>query len=338
MPDSSNVKQLQTPASTHTSAAASARRTVATEALGLQALDEALSDGLGQALDAAVETIRAASGRVIVSGMGKSGHVGQKLTATLASTGTPAHFVHPSEASHGDLGMITANDVVIALSWSGETTELRSIIDYTRRFRVPLVAMTSRTNSTLAKSADHALILPEAPEACPHGLAPTTSAIMQLALGDALAIALLEAHGFTAHDFKVFHPGGQLGANLRFVRDIMHPRESLPLVAENTVMSDALVTMTQRSFGCLGIEGDDGRLAGIVTDGDLRRSMSADLLQRSVADIMTANPRTVKPDTLVSSALEALNAAEITALFVVDDDERPIGLVHIHDLLRAGVA
>ena len=318
--------------------ASSARRTVATEAAGLTALDAALADGLGQALRRAVDRIRAATGRVIVTGMGKSGHVGQKLAATLASTGTPAHFVHPSEASHGDLGMITPQDVIVALSWSGETSELRPMIDYSRRFRVGLIAITSRQDSTLATAADEALILPPAEEACPHGLAPTTSAIMQLALGDALAIALLEAHGFTAGDFRVFHPGGQLGANLRFVADVMHGAEALPLARADTPMGAALVTMTEKSFGCLGVVDDGGRLIGIVTDGDLRRNMTDDLLERRAGEVMTAAPKTVSADTLASATLEILNAAKITALFVVDSDDRPVGLVHIHDLLRAGVA
>ncbi len=331
-------KALQADRDGTSDAAGSARRTVATEAAGLAALDAALADGLGQALARAVERIRKASGRVIVTGMGKSGHVGQKLAATLASTGTPAHFVHPSEASHGDLGMITARDVIVALSWSGETAELRAMIDYSRRFRVGLIAFTSRADSTLAAAADEALILPPADEACPHGLAPTTSAVMQLALGDALAIALLEAHGFTAHDFKVFHPGGQLGANLRFVADIMHGPDTLPLADADAPMSAALVTMTEKSFGCLGVVDGAGKLTGIVTDGDLRRHMTDDLLTRSVAAVMTASPKTVTADTLASATLEMLNAAKITAMFVVDDAGRPVGLVHIHDLLRAGVA
>lgn len=319
-------------------AAASARRTVATERTGLDALLVALDNGLAQPVADAVAALSAAKGRVIITGMGKSGHVGQKLAATLASTGTPAFFVHPSEASHGDLGMITRDDAIIALSWSGETRELHSIIDYSRRFRVPLIAMTSREGSTLATAADVALVLPEAQEACPHGLAPTTSTVMQLALGDALAIALLEHRGFTAHDFKVFHPGGKLGANLRFVADIMHGPEALPLGHIGMPMQAALLAMTEKSFGCLGVTDATGCLVGILTDGDLRRHMSDDLLSRSVADIMTANPKTVRPDTLASAALEFINASKITAVFVVEDSGKPVGIIHIHDLLRTGVA
>lgn len=319
-------------------AAESARRTVETERNGLDAVLRALDEELGSALQEAVRLIRAAPGRVIVTGMGKSGHVGQKLAATLASTGTPAFFVHPSEASHGDLGMIARDDVIIALSWSGETAELRSIIDYSRRFRVPLIAMTSRKQSTLAASSDVALVLPEAQEACPHGLAPTTSTVMQLTVGDAIAVALLEDRGFTAHDFKVFHPGGQLGASLLFVADIMHADTELPLGTRDTPMQQAIVAMTEKSFGCLGITDEAGKLVGILTDGDLRRHMTDDLLSRRAGEVMTANPKTVSPETLASSALEILNSAKITSLFVVDDNKRPTGIVHIHDLLRAGVA
>ncbi|MGI9387961.1 MAG: KpsF/GutQ family sugar-phosphate isomerase, partial [Methyloligellaceae bacterium] len=283
-----------------------------------------------------IELIRKASGRVIVSGMGQSGHVGQKVAATLASTGTPAYFVHPGEANHGDLGMITGDDVLLALSWSGETAELSGLITYSRRFAVPLIAVTSCAKSTLASSAEAVLLLPQAKEACPHGLAPTTSTVMQLALGDALAIALLESKGFTAQDFSIFHPGGQLGAKLKFVGDIMHTGEQLPLVPFDTVMSDALVTMTEKSFGCLGITDSGGRLAGIITDGDLRRRMGPTLLEASAEDVMTASPKTVKPDMLASAALELINASSITALFVVEND-KPVGIIHVHDLLRLGV-
>ena len=318
-------------------AASSARRTINTERAGLDALLNALDAELGSALEETVVRIRDASGRVIVTGMGKSGHVGQKLAATLASTGTPAFFVHPSEASHGDLGMITRDDVIIALSWSGETAELRNIIDYSRRFRVTLIAITSRPGSTLSSAADVSLVLPEASEACPHGLAPTTSTVMQLAIGDALAVALLEEHGFTAHDFKVFHPGGQLGASLLFVSDIMHGQAELPLGPQDMPMKQAILAMTEKSFGCLGITDDAGKLIGILTDGDLRRHMTDDLLTHTAGDVMTPNPKTVRAEMLASSTLEILNSAKITALFVVDSDNRPSGIVHIHDLLRAGV-
>jgi arabinose-5-phosphate isomerase len=303
----------------------------------LQGLQDALSNGLADTFREAVALMASCKGRVIVTGMGKSGHIGQKIAATLASTGTPAQFVHPAEASHGDLGMITKQDVVLALSWSGETVELTNLITYSRRFGVPLVAITSRQESALGKAADVALVLPPVQEACPHGLAPTTSTLTQLALGDCLAIALLEGRGFTALDFKTFHPGGQLGANLRHVRDIMHQGDSLPLVDAGAPMSLALVTMTEKSFGCLGILNEGGNLIGIVTDGDLRRHMQPGLLDRLVGDVMTANPKTVTPDTLAVTALQIINNLKITALFVVEDGA-PVGIVHIHDLLRAGVA
>lgn len=316
---------------------ASARRTLELESSGLAALKKALSGPLAEAFANAVSLIRNASGRVIVTGMGKSGHVGQKVAATLASTGTPAFFVHPSEASHGDLGMITRDDIILAFSWSGETTELGTIITYSRRFAVPLIAVTSRPESTLAGAAEVPLCLPRTKEACPHGLAPTTSTVMQLALGDCLAIALLESKGFTASDFKILHPGGQLGANLKFVSDIMHGPEELPLVSDSAIMSDAIVVMSEKSFGCLGVVNDDGTLAGIITDGDLRRHMDSDLLARTTREIMTPDPKTITPGTLASAALEQINSSSITSLFVVEDS-RPVGIIHIHDLLRAGVA
>jgi arabinose-5-phosphate isomerase len=281
--------------------------------------------------------MRAAAGRVIVAGVGKSGHVGQKIAATFASTGTPAFFVHPTEASHGDLGMITSDDVMLVLSWSGETVELNPLITYSRRFSVPLISITSRANSALGQQSDVALELPRTKEACPHGLAPTTSTTMQLAIGDCLAIALLEAKGFTAHDFKTFHPGGSLGASLKYVSDVMHKSDNLPLARDNEAMSKALVTMTQKSFGCLGIIDAKGKLIGIVTDGDLRRHMGGDLLTACAAEIMTARPKTAKPRMLASAALEMINASRITALFVVERG-KPVGIVHVHDLLRAGVA
>ncbi len=315
----------------------SARRTLELESNGLQALEEALSDGLAAGFADAVELIRSAPGRVIVSGIGKSGHVAQKVAATLASTGTPAFFVHPSEASHGDLGMITREDVILAFSWSGETAEFSSLITYAGRFAVPIISLTSRAGSTLANASNVALVLPKSKEACPHGLAPTTSTLMQLALGDCLAIALLESKGFSAGDFKVLHPGGQLGASLKFVSDLMHTESELPLTNANTPMGEALVTMTEKSLGCLGIVDEQGRLAGIITDGDLRRHMGPELLAARAGDIMTENPKTVAPDTLASTALEVINSKSITALFVTKDD-RPVGLIHVHDLLRSGVA
>jgi arabinose-5-phosphate isomerase len=284
-----------------------------------------------------VTTLAAARGRVIVTGIGKSGHIGQKLAATFASTGTPAFFVHPSEASHGDLGMITREDVIVAISWSGESAELGNILTYSRRFKVPTIAITSRADSALAKQSDVVLELPRSKEACPHGLAPTTSTTMQLAIGDCLAIALLETKGFTAHDFSVFHPGGSLGASLKFVSDVMHSGEQLPLVTEDKVMSEALVTMTQKSFGCLGVVDGKGRLVGMITDGDLRRHMGPELLRARVQEIMTKKPNTLSPGMLASAALERINSLKRTQMFVVDKG-KPVGVVHVHDLLRAGVA
>jgi arabinose-5-phosphate isomerase len=314
----------------------SAVRTLKLERDGIVALADAMQGELGTNFSRAVAILAGAKGRVIISGIGKSGHVGQKIAATFASTGTPAFFVHPSEASHGDLGMITPNDVIVALSWSGESVELGNLITYSRRFKVPLIALTSRQDSTLGKHADVPLILPRAKEACPHGLAPTTSTTMQLALGDCLAIALLEAKGFTAHDFKVFHPGGSLGAQLKHASDLMHKGEMLPIAHEDQPMSEALVIMTAKAFGCLGVVDAKGRLAGIITDGDLRRKMRSDLLTARTGDVMTKKPKTVAPTALASAVLEMLNASRITALFVVDKG-KPVGILHVHDLLRAGV-
>ena len=318
-------------------AAESAARTLDLECEGLQALRSTLDQQLKEPFRVAVATLAAARGRVIVTGIGKSGHIGQKLAATFASTGTPAFFVHPSEASHGDLGMITREDVIVAISWSGESAELGNILTYSRRFKVPTIAITSRRDSTLAKQSDVVLELPRAKEACPHGLAPTTSTTMQLAIGDCLAIALLETKGFTAHDFSVFHPGGSLGANLKFVADVMHKGKQLPLVTEDKVMSEALVTMTQKSFGCLGVVDGKGRLVGMITDGDLRRHMGPELLKARVQDIMTKKPNTLSPGMLASAALEQINSLKRTQMFVVDKG-KPVGVVHVHDLLRAGVA
>lgn len=318
-------------------ALSSALRTLDFEIKGLNALKGALIGPMGKSFFEAVETLCNIKGRVVISGMGKSGHIGQKIAATLASTGTPAFFVHPGEASHGDLGMITPQDAIIALSWSGETAELTSLLNYSRRFSVPLIAFTSKKSSTLARTADIPLVLPRAEEACPHGLAPTTSSLMQLALGDALAVALLEARGFSATDFKVFHPGGQLGAQLMFVSDIMHKAEKLPLVEKSALMSHVIVEISEKSFGCAGVVDPSGHLLGIITDGDLRRNIANDLMSRTAEEIMTAKPQTVGPDTMVSKTLEIMNTASITAIFVVEG-RRPIGLVHMHDLLRHGVA
>ncbi|WP_316860686.1 KpsF/GutQ family sugar-phosphate isomerase [uncultured Cohaesibacter sp.] len=329
---------MNTPVSSEaTSPSLSANHTISNEIEGLKALQIALKDGLKAPFEQAVATIRAAAGRVIVTGMGKSGHIARKVAATLASTGTPAFFVHPGEASHGDLGMIKDADVVLAMSWSGETAELASIISYSRRFKVPLIGMSSNPESTLATQSDIHLTLPKVEEACPHGLAPTTSCVMQLSLGDALSIALLESHGFTAQDFKIFHPGGSLGASLQYVRDLMHQGDKMPLVGVETQMSEVIVIMSQKGFGCVGVLDDDGKLVGMVTDGDLRRNLSTDLLAKNVQAVMTKNPKTLGPDILVPTAIELLNKSAITAIFVVDD-KRPVGLLHMHDFLRVGVA
>jgi arabinose-5-phosphate isomerase len=327
-----------TPPNAQGSLIASALRTLEAEASGITALAAAIHDGLGATFIAAVELIRAARGRVIVTGMGKSGHVARKITATFASTGTPAVFVHPSEASHGDLGMITPDDVIMALSWSGETAELKDLTDYSRRFKIGLIAITAAADSALARAADVVLALPAAREACPHNLAPTTSTLMQQALGDALAIALLESRGFTALDFAKFHPGGRLGAMLKFVRDLMHTGDEIPLARLGTRMADAIAVMTAKTFGCVGVVDGKGTLVGIITDGDLRRHLGvADVLDLKVEAVMTRKPKTVRPGQLASEALEIINSSKITALMVAEAG-KPVGIVHFHDLLRAGVA
>jgi arabinose-5-phosphate isomerase len=328
---------------TVSSAITTAIRTIDTERRGLEALGAAmLADGapteLGLRFAEAVKVIAAAKGRVIVTGMGKSGHVARKIAATFASTGTPAYFVHPAEASHGDLGMVGQDDVIIALSWSGEAKELADIIAYSRRFKVTLVAITSGADSALGRQADIPLVLPKAQEACPNGLAPTTSTTMQIVVGDALAVALLEGRGFSAEDFRVYHPGGKLGAQLTYVRTIMHIRDELPVVALGRTLAETIPVMSARGFGTLIVEEADGTLAGIVTDGDLRRHMSADLPSRMVESVMTRNPRTIDENALAAEALEVLNSRKITTLVVVDSGNRPVGLVHIQDLLRLGVA
>lgn len=309
------------------------------EAHGLLQLKSALMGPLKVPFSATIDTveaIRVKNGRIIVAGIGKSGIIARKIAATLASTGTPALFVHPSEASHGDLGMITEGDALLVLSNSGETTELADLIAYAKRFRVPLIAITSRAGSTLARASDVALILPDHVEACPHGLAPTTSTTMQLALGDAIAIALLQHRGFGPDQFKQFHPGGKLGAQMTFVHEVMHGAVELPLIATGSQMSEALVVMTSKRFGCVGVVDEGGRLAGVITDGDLRRHMSPDLISRNTDMIMSRQPVTIEPGALASSALATLNERKITSLFVVDD-ARPVGILHIHDLLRIGV-
>lgn len=312
-----------------------ARRVLLTEASGLRDL----AAGLDGSFELAMERLAGCAGRLVTSGIGKSGLVARKLAATFASTGTPAFFVHPAEASHGDLGMVLPGDAVLALSNSGETSELADLVAHTRRFGIPLVAITSRGQSALARAADVALVLPPAPEACPMGLTPTTSTAMQMALGDALAIALLTRRGFTANEFSAFHPGGRLGAQLRRVADLMHVGDAIPLAPFGTPMHEALLQMTGKGFGCLGVVDATGRLAGIVTDGDLRRAMGPGLLDRMVQDVMTATPRTIGADALAAEALRAMNAAPrpVTILFAVASDGRPTGILHVHDLLRAGV-
>jgi arabinose-5-phosphate isomerase len=316
----------------------SAHRTLQLMAQGLTVLDAALDDGLGAALTESVTLIAGRTGRVIVTGLGKSGHIGAKIAATLASTGTPASFVHAAEANHGDLGMITVNDTLMILSWSGETTELTAILAYAKRFDIPVIALTAGTDSALSRAADVVLALPKADEACPHGLAPTTSTLMQLALGDALAVALLEARGFTASDFYRFHPGGKLGAALTQIGEIMHQGDELPALPETASMRQAILQMTQKGFGCVAIVNANGVLSGIITDGDLRRHMEDGLIDMRADAVMTHNPASVTPDMLAVEVLQTLNARKISATIVVDDEQRPIGIVHLHDLLRIGVA
>ncbi|ARQ59907.1 UNVERIFIED_ORG: arabinose-5-phosphate isomerase [Rhizobium etli] len=316
----------------------SAKRTIEIEKRGLEALEQALDNGLAGPFTRAIEVIGDISGRVIVTGVGKSGHIGAKLAATFASTGTPAFFVHAAEANHGDLGMIARDDVVLAISKGGESAELKSIISFTRRFSIPLIALTCGEHSSLATAADIVLLVPNEQEACPNGLAPTTSTLMQLALGDALAVALLEARGFTATDFHVFHPGGKLGASLTHVADIMHTGERVPLVAKGTPMPEAITVLSRKHFGCVGVLDEEGRLCGIVTEGDMARNLTRNLAELAVDDIMTKTPKTVKPTMLATAALALLNQHSIGALIVIDEDRRPLGLVHFHDLLRIGVA
>jgi arabinose-5-phosphate isomerase len=315
-------------------AIASGRQVIAAEAEALQRLGERI----GLDFAAAVDLLAGIGGRVCVTGMGKSGHVARKIAATLASTGTPALYVHPGEASHGDLGMITPQDAVIALSNSGETNELRDLILYTRRFSIPLLAMVGRAASTLADSADLSLVLPEVGEACPMGLAPTTSTTCMLALGDALAVALLERRGFSARDFAVFHPGGKLGSQLLRVEQLMHRDEELPLVGPSTRLSEAVLEMTRKRLGCVGVV-EGSRLIGIITDGDIRRHMAPDMFDRTAGEVMTRNPRTIEPRALAVEAVAAMNGppSPVTVLFVVDG-ERPVGALHLHDCLKAGIA
>ncbi|MBP6014497.1 MAG: KpsF/GutQ family sugar-phosphate isomerase [Alphaproteobacteria bacterium] len=321
---------------------AAARAVLATEGDALGALSRSLDTKFSRAIDLLVGV----EGRVIVSGMGKSGHVGNKIAATFASTGTPAQFVHPGEASHGDLGFVTRKDAALLLSNSGKTSELTDIIEFTRRAGISMIAITGGADSPLAQHADVALILPNAPEACPMGLAPTTSTTMQLALGDALAVALMNRRGFTADDYRVLHPGGSLGRRLVRVEDIMHKGSELPLVAFDRIMSDVLLEMTSKRFGCAGVLDAAGGLIGVITDGDLRRHMQSDLLKKRAQDVMTGKPRLVRAGALGGEALRLMNqnAIPVTCLFVVADEDvakptpKPVGIVHVHDCLRVGVA
>jgi arabinose-5-phosphate isomerase len=318
----------------------SALRTLDAGVNGVSAIATALQGPLGPAFAEAVELIRQAKGRVIVTGLGKSGHVARKIAATLASTGTPAFFVHAAEASHGDLGMITPDDAIVALSWSGEQPEMKNLVNYSKRFAIPMIAVTANAASPLGEAAQIVLELPKAREACPHNLAPTTSSLMQAAIGDALAIALLEGRGFTALEFANFHPGGKLGAMLKFVRDIMHVGDAIPVKPIGTRMSDALVEMSAKGFGCVCIVDKDGDLAGIITDGDLRRHMRPDLMTALVDEVMTKNPRTIAPGMLATEFMrESVESSKpAVTVLIVAEGKKPVGIVHVHDVLRAGVA
>lgn len=329
-----NEKLMQPKAQAAAAAAeARARQVLETEATGLKHLAQSLPADFGRV----VLRILATQGRVIVSGIGKSGHVGNKIAATLASTGTPASFVHPTEASHGDLGMITGGDILLLISNSGETAELGDLLAYARRFSIPLIGLSKRDDSTLMRAADLRLTLPDATEACLVGMAPTTSSTMTMALGDALAVALMEARGFARDDFRNLHPGGKLGAQLSRVAQLMHPQDSVPRVKHDAPMSETLLAMTSGGFGVAAVETSDGRLAGVVTDGDLRRHMDR-LMEHAAGEIATRDPVTVAPDTLAADALALMNGRKITTLLVVDAERHPVGVLHIHDLLRAGVA
>ena len=314
----------------------SARRTIDKEVEALRMMEDELNGNLSQALDLMQNT----KGRVIVTGMGKSGHVGTKIAATLASTGTPAFFVHPGEASHGDLGMVTENDVVLAISNGGESKELSDILVFCKRYGIPLIAMTKNPESSLGKAGDILLKLPDNGEACPLGMAPTSSTTATLVLGDVLAVCLMERKGFSKLDYKKRHPGGKLGAMLQKVSDLMHKGNEIPLVKENASMQEALLTMTSKMLGCVGIVDGNGKLEGIITDGDLRRCMSADIMSKKASDVMTKNPKIIAPDVMAVEALNMMNntGKGITQLFVLDADKKPIGIIHIHDCLRAGVA
>lgn len=332
MSDSDNTL-VDSPSSAVADALESARRVLETEIVGLQDLSRALDGRFTRA----VELLEKVRGRVVVTGMGKSGHIARKIAATLASTGTPAQYVHPGEASHGDLGMITADDAVIAMSNSGETAELSDIVAYVKLKRIPFISITGRADSVLAKAADVSLVVPDSPEACPLSLAPTTSTTVMLALGDAIAVTLLERRGFSPDDFRLLHPGGQLGSRLIRAVDIMRRGAELPIVSVDTPMTETILEMTAKQLGCVGVRSSDGRLAGIITDGDLRRHMEDDILAMTAAEVMTPDPKTVGDDALAAQVLAMMNENKITAFFVVVDGE-PLGIVHIHDILRTGLS
>lgn len=320
-----------------TQAIETAKHVLEIEMNALKLMQSELSDDF----ERAVQMILKVKGRVIISGMGKSGHVGQKIAATMASTGTPSFFVHPGEASHGDLGMLTKDDLLITISNSGESREMADIISFSRRFGIPMIAITSNPESSMGKAADLVLAIPDkkrAPEACILGLAPTTSTTTTMAMGDCLAVALMAARGFSAEDFHNRHPGGKLGNVLVRVKDLMAKGDALPIVPLHMMMSDALPIMTEKSLGCLGVVDADGHLVGVITDGDLRRHMSADLIVRETQDVMTKNPKTIRPDILGAEAVHILNTGKITNIFVVDEAGKPVGLLHIHHCLQAGVA
>jgi len=326
----------------HRSALDSAQATLTSEATGLAALQEALATpgSMGSAFTEAVALIEATTGRVVVSGIGKSGHIGRKIQATLASTGTSAIFVHPAEAAHGDLGMIESRDVMLLLSQSGETSELAALLEHAARHALPVIGITASRSSTLARASSVVLCLPRASEACPMGLAPTTSTIMQLALGDALAIALLERRGFTANDFSAFHPGGSLGALLRPVRRLMHEGAAMPLGTADMSLSNVIIEMTRKAFGCIGIVDESGVLVGLVSDGDLRPALNRDLNMTRAGEIMNRAPITTHGDVLAQEVIHLMTAGRkaISSLFVLDETRRPIGIIHLHDLLRTGIA
>lgn len=313
-----------------------AKKVIDREVEALEIMKNELNGNLSKVLDA----IEAIKGRVIVTGMGKSGHIGRKIAATLASTGTPAFFVHPGEASHGDLGMLTPEDIVVAISNGGESRELSDILIYCKRYNIPIIAITKNADSTLGKAGDYFLRLPNDGEACPLGLAPTSSTTATVVLGDVLAICLMERKGFSATDYKQRHPGGKLGAILCKVSDLMHSGDEMPLVDEDAIMQDALIVMSAKMLGCVGIVNKKGELEGIITDGDLRRWMSPKLIEEKVSNVMTKNPKTIRPDVLASEAVYVMNntGRGITNLFVTDEDAKPLGVIHIHDCLRVGVS